>query len=63
MSQVGRKLLFNGCDYDCFNCNYPDCLCPDQLIKSEIPLEKQLKSLKKIRERSKKQYERRGKKK
>lgn len=59
VSKVGRKILFNGCDYDCFNCSYPDCLCPDLLVKKEIPLEKQLNYLKKTREQAQKIYERR----
>ena len=62
MSKVGRKILFDGCDYDCFNCSYPDCLCPDLLVKQEISIEKQRIYLKKIKERSKKSYERRCRK-
>ena len=59
MSKVGRKILFDGCDYDCFNCSYPDCICPDILAKEEISLEEQRAHLKKARERSLKSYERR----
>ena len=62
MAKVGRKILFDGCNYDCFNCDYPDCLCPDLLVKKEISLEKQQIHLKKIRERAEKNYERRRKK-
>ena len=59
MSKVGRKVIFNGCDYDCFNCGYPDCICPDILVKQEISLEKQRMQLKKNRERASRNYERR----
>ena len=59
MNKVGRKALFNGCDYDCFNCSYPDCLCPDLLVRQEISLEKQRIYLRKTRERAKRNYERR----
>ena len=58
MAKVGRKILFDGCNYDCFNCSYPDCLCPDLLVKKEIPLEKQRIHLRKTRERAEKYYER-----
>ena len=61
MSKFRRRTVFNGCDYDCFNCNYPDCLCPDQLVKSEISIEKQQLYLKRNRERALKNYERRHK--
>ena len=63
MSNIRKRILFNGCDYDCFNCKYPDCLCPDQLAKQELPLEIQLKCLKKTREEAIKSYERRRNKK
>ena len=59
MSKVGRKILFDGCDYDCFNCSYPDCFCPDQIVKNEISLDKQRNFLKKTRERAMRSYERR----
>ena len=59
MSKVGRRILFNGCDYNCFNCSYPDCLCPDVLVEQEVSLEKQQIYLKKSRERAHKDYERR----
>ena len=59
MAKVGRKILFNGCDYDCFNCKYPDCYCPDVLTNEEYSLEKQRMHLKKIRERAELNYERR----
>ena len=59
MSKVGRKIIFDGCNYDCFNCSYTDCFCPDQIVKNEISLEKQRKFLKKTRERALRSYERR----
>ena len=59
MSKVGRKILFDGCNYDCFNCDYPDCYCPDLLVKKEISLEKQRMHLRKVRERAELNYERR----
>ena len=59
MSKRGRKISFNGCDYDCFNCVYPDCLCPDLIVKREIPLEKQLEYLRGKREQAHRIYERR----
>ena len=59
MNKTGRKIIFNGCDYDCFNCSYPDCLCPDFLAKQELPLEKQRNHLNKTRERALRSYERR----
>lgn len=63
MRKGGRKILFDGCNYDCFNCSYPDCYCPDQLVKQEYTLEKQRLYLKRTRERALKDYERRkGKK-
>ena len=59
MAKVGRKILFDGCDYNCFNCRYPDCLCPDILVKEELSQEEQRTLLKKSRERSLRNYERR----
>ena len=53
------KITFKGCNYDCFNCRYPDCLCPDILVRKEIPFEKQQTYLKETRERALKSYERR----
>lgn len=31
-----RKKVFMGCDEDCFNCQYDDCIRPDYLCKSNI---------------------------
>jgi hypothetical protein len=62
MSKVGRKILFDGCNYDCFNCTYPDCYCPDYLAEHEVTLEKQRIYLRKTRERAMRSYERRHQK-
>jgi hypothetical protein len=59
MGKVGRKILFDGCNYDCFNCTYPDCYCPDRLVEKEISLERQQNYLRKARERAMRSYERR----
>ena len=31
---IGRPAKFQGCDDDCFNCKYKDCLKPDYMCKS-----------------------------
>lgn len=59
MSKIGRKIIFDGCNYDCFNCNYKDCYCPDNLAIQEFSLEKQRVFLKKTRARALRSYERR----
>ena len=61
MSKVGRKILFDGCNYDCFNCSYPDCFCPDHLVIQEISIERQRDDLMKTRARALRSYERRRK--
>lgn len=33
-----RRVVFKGCDEDCFNCTYPDCLKPCQEMKVDKEL-------------------------
>ena len=29
---MSRKVIYTGCDGDCFHCPYPDCLAPHEVI-------------------------------
>lgn len=36
MGRYKKGLEYRGCDEDCFNCPYPDCLKPVSQIKLEV---------------------------
>lgn len=39
MGKKQKRVKFNGCNEDCLNCPYPDCLKPARLMRSARELE------------------------
>lgn len=51
--------FFRGCNYDCLNCQYSDCLLPAELCEKHYTIEEQLAYLERRREQWRKYNKRR----
>ena len=46
-----KRIRFEGCNYDCFNCIYEDCKCPAVFLNTEkATVEEQMAYIKKRNE-------------